>query len=290
MYLCLEGWILGTQLVDELAHDSEDLLVILTNDRTCINSDPTGIWDHIRFHTARNGRHVHGEIAQQGVLLVGDMGCGQGLQQLIHLYDGVYAQVRHRAVSRFAFRVQFQPEHAFFRGEHPVGRRLTNDHEPYVAELLLLHQTLRPHRIDFFPGGPGKEQITFQGDTSTAYCLHCYHHGRDTRFHIGGAKAPDLAIAHLGSEDVVLPVLACWHGVQMTAEQERRPLTNAAYATNDTRPPSFFVRYHIGKHPGAIETCSHARRHGSFIPGRIDTANTHKIARQLYQFVLVQVS
>src|SRR5262245_30701184 len=36
-HLCLEGRVLGTQTVDELAHDSEDLLVILANDRTRID-------------------------------------------------------------------------------------------------------------------------------------------------------------------------------------------------------------------------------------------------------------
>src|SRR5215510_15452719 len=86
MYLCLEGWILGAQLVDELAHDSEDLLVILANDRTCINSDPTGIWDHIRLHTARDGRHIHGEIAQQGVLLVGNFFLMKQRQQRFQLF------------------------------------------------------------------------------------------------------------------------------------------------------------------------------------------------------------
>jgi hypothetical protein len=208
------------QLVDELAHDSEDLLVILANDRTCINGDPTGIWDHIRLHTARDGRHIHGEIAQQGVLLVGDIGYGQGLQQLIHLHDGVHPQVRHRAVRRLAFRIQFQPEHAFFRGEHTVGRRLTNDHEPYLAELRCCTNAAR-HRIYFFPGGPGKEQITFERDTY-GVSLHRDNHGRDPRFHIGGAEAPDLAIAHFGSKDVVLPVLACGYCIQMVAKQERR--------------------------------------------------------------------
>jgi hypothetical protein len=88
----------------------------------------------------------------------------------------------------------------------------------------------------------------------------------------------------------VLPVLACWHRVQMAAEQERWALAYAAYATDNTRPSSFFVRYHVGKHPGALETFGHARCHGSFIPGRIDTANTHEITRQLHQFVVVQVS
>src|SRR5262249_58966299 len=132
--------------------------------------------------------------------------------------------------------------------------------------------------------------IPFQGDTSMAYRLHCDNHSRDPGFHIGGAKAPDLVIAHLGSEDVVLPVLACWHCIQMAAEQERRPLTSAAYATDDTRPPSFFVRHHVGKHTSALETFGHARRHCSFIPGRIDTTNTHEITRQLHQLVVVQVS
>src|SRR5262249_52986448 len=120
--------------------------------------------------------------------------------------------------------------------------------------------------------------------------LHRYNHGCDTGFHIGGAEAPDLAIVHLGSEDVVLPVLACWHCIQMAAEQERRPLANAAYATDDTRPSSFFVRHHVGKHTGALKTFGHARRHGSFIPGRIDTTNTHKITRQLHQLAVLQVS
>src|SRR5262249_52735155 len=88
----------------------------------------------------------------------------------------------------------------------------------------------------------------------------------------------------------MLPVLACWHCIQMAAEQERRTLTSAAYATDDTRPPSFFVRHHVGKHTSALETFGHARRHCSFIPGRIDTANTHEITRQLHQLVVVQVS
>src|SRR5262245_54646907 len=183
-------------------------------------------------------------------------------------------------MGRFAFRVQLQPEHAFFRGKHTIGRRLTNDHEPHIAELLLLHQTLCTHRIYFFPGSPGKEQIPFQGDTSTADRLHRYNHGRDSRFHIGGAKAPDLAIAHLSSEDVVLPVLACGYCIQMAAEQERRLLASAAYATDDTRPPSFLVWHHVGKHAGALETFGRVCRHCRFISGWIDTANTHEITCQ----------
>ena len=40
----------------------------------------------------------------------------------------------------------------------------------------------------------------------------------------------------------------------------------------------------------ALDTFGHARSHCSFIPGRIDTANTHESTRQLHQFVVVQVS
>src|SRR4026208_1306738 len=63
-HLCLKGRILGTELINELAYGIEDLLVVLTNDRTCVNGDTAGIRDHIRLHATCDGGDVHSEAAQ----------------------------------------------------------------------------------------------------------------------------------------------------------------------------------------------------------------------------------
>src|SRR6266571_4533943 len=91
------------------------------------------------------------------------------------------------------------------------------------------------HGIDFLPGGPGKQQVPLQGHTGTVYRLHGNDHRRHTGLHIGGAEAPDFTIAHLRSQDIVLPVVAGWHRIQMAAEQQCRALSDAAQATDHAR-------------------------------------------------------
>src|SRR5262249_20217682 len=91
-YLSLQCRILGAQAVDELPYRIENLLVILANDRPRVNGDATGIRHDIGLHPTRDGGHIHGETAQQRVLLVGDVCCRQGLQQLVHVHDGIHTR------------------------------------------------------------------------------------------------------------------------------------------------------------------------------------------------------
>ena len=116
-----------------------------------------------------------------------------------HFVDGIFAELRRRAVRRLAARFQFQPQAALVRGDDLQFRRLADDGQVRL-ELLLTERARTGLRV-FLVNQSGENNFRFQ---RTRFCIRQFaqrgEHGGDGTFRVARAATVQPAIFALRNE------------------------------------------------------------------------------------------
>ena len=107
--------------------------------RAPVNCDGAAVGHDVRLRAAADGADVHRRRAEQR-MLAPSQSRGvirfQHFHDARHFVDGIFAELRRRAVRRLAARFQFQPQTALVRGDHLQSRRLADDGQSLALNPL----------------------------------------------------------------------------------------------------------------------------------------------------------